>query len=129
MAQKPLYTFTNKEDGMESYVFKSTNTGYNITLRDLDSGEMVSAALGANDLGVARDKARRAAGLPANATPAIARGDRFDLFGETWVVTDIRGRGRKITIGQEDKDRFGKVLLVRYKEVSPIDLEMYRPLK
>lgn len=41
---KPIETFTNEEDQMESYVFESTSSkgGYNVTMRDLDSGEMVS---------------------------------------------------------------------------------------
>jgi hypothetical protein len=38
---KPLRTFTNKDDGMESYVFENAKGKFNVTLRDLDSGEMI----------------------------------------------------------------------------------------
>lgn len=39
----PIATFRNDEDQMESYVVTSTRPsgGYNVTLRDLDSGEMI----------------------------------------------------------------------------------------
>lgn len=41
--EAPLHTFRNDEEGMESYVVRNTRAsgGFNVTLRDLDSGEMI----------------------------------------------------------------------------------------
>lgn len=63
MHPKPLKTFTNKEDGMESYVFESTRGGYNVTLKDLDSGLMVPHGFNFPDLHKAEQKAKEIAGL------------------------------------------------------------------
>jgi len=60
--KKPLKTFTNKEDGMESYVFENEGKdgGYNVTLKDLDADEFVpSGFVGIKDLNKAIEKAKK----------------------------------------------------------------------
>lgn len=42
---KPLHTFTNHEDGMESYVWPASRGGYNVTIRDMGADEFVPGAL------------------------------------------------------------------------------------
>lgn len=74
--KKPLKTFTNKEDGMESYVFENEGKGggYNVTLKDLDSGEFVpSGFIGIKDLNKAIEKAKKIVRASMNDLPIIRR--------------------------------------------------------
>jgi len=60
--KKPLKTFTNKEDGMESYVFENEGRegGYNVTMKDLDADEFVPTGfVGIKDLNKAIEKAKK----------------------------------------------------------------------
>jgi hypothetical protein len=58
--KKPLKTFTNKDEGMESYVFESDRGGYNVTMKDLDADEMVPTGfVGIKDLDAAIAKAKK----------------------------------------------------------------------
>lgn len=62
----PVATFTNPETGMESYVYASTDAPgtFNVTLKDLDSGEMVPCGYARiPDLDKAKATAMKVAGL------------------------------------------------------------------
>lgn len=43
--QTPIAQFTNSETGMTSFVFANSKAGFNVTLRDDDSGEFVPASI------------------------------------------------------------------------------------
>ena len=61
---QPIATFTNEETGMESYVYPSDRGGYNVTLKDLDSGEFVDGTpVGIKDKDVALAKAKKIVGF------------------------------------------------------------------
>lgn len=85
-APAPLYTFRNDEDQMESYVVTSTRSsgGYNVTVRDLDSGEMIPwAQVGIQSLDDAIARAQEIVRFPLakkvgsmTAEDAIAYADR-----------------------------------------------------
>jgi hypothetical protein len=51
-------TFTNTQDGITSFVFVATIGGFNVTLRDDDSGEFVGIALNFKDEAKAIAKAK-----------------------------------------------------------------------
>ena len=54
-----LASFTNTADGVTSFVFKNVKSGFNVTLRDDDSGEFVGAAIcGIKNLDAAIAKAK-----------------------------------------------------------------------
>lgn len=36
-----IFSVINEEDGMESYVVANSKSGFNVTLKDLDSGNIV----------------------------------------------------------------------------------------
>jgi hypothetical protein len=58
---KPLKTFTNEDTQMESYVYENERSGYNVTVKDLDSGEMLPTSFsGIRDLNQAIQKAKKA---------------------------------------------------------------------
>jgi hypothetical protein len=59
----PLHTFTNEPDGMQSYVWNAEKGGYNVTMKDLDSGEFIPAAVHTVDLDKAVDMAKKWAGV------------------------------------------------------------------
>lgn len=59
MTKKPLHTFTNEAEGMESYVWSADRGGYNVTMRDLDSGEFIPQAYHTADEDKAVDIAKR----------------------------------------------------------------------
>jgi hypothetical protein len=62
--KKPVETFTNKDDGMESYVFENDRGGYNVTMKDLDSGDFIPTAFtGIKDLKKAIEKAKKIVGV------------------------------------------------------------------
>lgn len=63
--------FSNAEDGVSGYVSEATNgKGYNVTLRDDDSGEFVPSAIcHIASLDVAIETARKAAGLIPSGVP------------------------------------------------------------
>lgn len=64
MNQKPVATFTNTDEGMESYVFLNEKSGYNVTLKDLDSGMFVPMGFcGIKDLNQAIAKAKKVANV------------------------------------------------------------------
>ncbi len=61
-----LATYTNTEDGMESYVHTCTakTGGFNVVLKDLDSGEYVPfGRIGIQSLQAAMDYAKKIAGV------------------------------------------------------------------
>lgn len=56
-----LASYTNAETGMTSFVVANSKSGYNVTLRDDDSGEFVPLAIvGIASLEVANAKAQEA---------------------------------------------------------------------
>ena len=40
-SKKPVETFTNEDEQMQSNIFEDGHGGYNVMLKDLDSGETV----------------------------------------------------------------------------------------
>jgi hypothetical protein len=60
----PLHTFTNAGEGMESYVWPASRGGYNVTMRDLDSGEFVPEARWTDDEENAIATAKKWANVP-----------------------------------------------------------------
>ncbi len=45
MTAKLLHTFTNEEEGVESYVYENGKGGFNVTMKDLDSGNFLPWAM------------------------------------------------------------------------------------
>ena len=54
----PIASFTNESTGMTAFVYPNTKAGYNVTVRDDDSGEYLSTAItGIQSLDAAKAKA------------------------------------------------------------------------
>lgn len=54
-----LHSFTNSDTGMTAFVVESSRGGYNVSLRDDDSGEFASfVTCGIKDINVAIAKAK-----------------------------------------------------------------------
>jgi len=54
------------------------------------------------------------------------KGDRFNYFGETWQVLDIRRDG-KIVMARPTRDPFGKTVLIDHREFHPRDMANMKP--
>ena len=64
MQTKPLHTFTNEDEGVESYVYENGKGGFNVTVKDLDSGNFLPwASVNIPDLASAVHSARHLAAL------------------------------------------------------------------
>lgn len=74
VAPTPLATFRNDETGMETYVHSGQNGTFNVTMRDLDSGEWVPGArVGIKSLDEATRVASKWAGAGARRENPVAR--------------------------------------------------------
>jgi len=58
-----LHTFTNADDGIESWVACRADGSYFVGLKDLDSGETLPQGFIVSDLNMAIQKAKKIAGV------------------------------------------------------------------
>jgi len=57
--EKPLHTFTSKDGDMESYVWEASRGGFNVTLKDVDSGNFLPTSVHTHDLAKAIATAKK----------------------------------------------------------------------
>lgn len=86
-AREPIVSYRNDETGMESYVVYGNRSGvYNVTMRDLDSGEWVPGArIGIASLDEAKALAQKWAGVRMeNPVDADVADEMQSLYWSTW---------------------------------------------